>query len=149
MVSQEPRARGTCYYAQVNRAWGFLVAQLDLEQLLSSKAAEFAPHYKPGFLSREETVFQFHFTDPTASEPFYLYVTPGSFEFKAGEHSAPTLKVQVSDLETCWGLLDGRLDGMKAFMEGKYRADGNIVLSQLLLYLFKSNDPTIAYEIQY
>jgi hypothetical protein len=38
---------------------------------------------------------------------------------------------------------------MHAFMDGRYRADGNIVLSQLLLYLFKSNDPTIAYEIQY
>jgi hypothetical protein len=34
-------------------------------------------------------------------------------------------------------------------MEGDFRADGNIVLSQLLLYLFKSNNPTIAYEVQY
>ncbi len=125
------------------------VAENNLEQLLAVKATEFAPHYKPGFLPREETVFQFHFTSSTDNAPFFLYVTPGSFEFCAGEHPAPTIRVQVSDLETCWGLLDGRLDGMKAFMEGKYRADGNIVLSQLLLYLFKSNDPTIAYEIQY
>jgi hypothetical protein len=37
---------------------------------------------------------------------------------------------------------------MQAFMDGRYRADGNIVLSQLLLYLFKSDDPTIVYEVQ-
>jgi putative sterol carrier protein len=91
-------------------------------------------------------VFQFSFV---SAPPFYLTVTPGNFEFCAGVHEAPTLKVMISDYETCWGLLDGRLDGMQAFMEGNYRADGNIVLSQLLLYLFKSNDPTIAYEIQY
>jgi hypothetical protein len=33
-------------------------------------------------------------------------------------------------------------------MAGRYRADGNIVLSQLLLYLFRSNDRAIAYEVQ-
>lgn len=114
--------------------------------MLKEKAAEFAPHYKPGFLPREQTVFQFSFENDL---PFFLTVTPGSFEFSAGVHEAPTLKVMISNYETCWGLLDGRLDGMQAFMEGNYRADGNIVLSQLLLYLFKSNDPTIAYEIQY
>ena len=34
------------------------------------------------------------------------------------------------------------------FMEGRYRADGNIVLSQLLLYLFKSEDDAKFYEVQ-
>ncbi len=40
------------------------------------------------------------------------------------------------------------MDGMRAFMDGSYRADGNIVLSQLILYLFKSDDPTLIYEVQ-
>lgn len=122
------------------------MSNTDLAATLANKTAEFAPHFKPGFLSREETIFQFSLS---SGERFYLVVTPGTFEFQAGNHDAPTLQVAISDLDTCWGLLEGRLDGMQAFMEGKYRADGNIVLSQLLLYLFKSNDPTIAYEIQY
>ena len=116
-----------------------------LDQLLQSKASELAPHFKPGFLAREHTTFQFTFT---SGDPFHLLVTGDDFKFVAGLTETPTLTVQVVDHETCWGLLDGSFDGMKAFMEGKYRADGNIVLSQLLLYLFKSNDPTLIYEVQ-
>ena len=116
-----------------------------LIQLLQAKTLELAPHFKPGFLAREYTSFQFTFT---SGEPFYLTVINDSFEFIAGLTESPTITVLVEDHETCWGLLDGTFDGMKAFMEGKYRADGNIVLSQLLLYLFKSNDPTLIYEVQ-
>ena len=37
----------------------------------------------------------------------------------------------------------GRMDGMHAFMEGKYRSDGNIVLTQLLLYSFRKDNARI------
>jgi hypothetical protein len=37
---------------------------------------------------------------------------------------------------------------MNAFMDGSYRADGNIVLSQLILYLFRSLEPVLNYEIK-
>lgn len=118
----------------------------DLSALLQQKAEEFTPYFQPGFLTREHTIFQFIFADAAS---FYLEVSGQSFSFQSGIHDTPTIQIEMSDHATCWGLLDGRIDGMQAFMEGKYRADGNIVLSQLLLYLFKSNDPTIAYEIQY
>jgi len=36
-----------------------------------------------------------------------------------------------------FNILSGDIDGMEAFMAGDYRADGNIILSQLLLYLFQ------------
>ena len=116
-----------------------------LEQLLTNKSKELAPHFKPGFLQRELTTFQFLFD---SGEPFYLTVTQESFEFISGHKDGPTITLYVIDHETCWGLLEGTLDGMRAFMEGNYRADGNIVLSQLILYLFKSNDPTLIYEVQ-
>jgi putative sterol carrier protein len=116
-----------------------------LEQFLTNKSAELAPHFKPGFLQRELTTFQFLFD---SGEPFHLTVTPESFEFISGQKNDPTITLYVIDHETCWGLLEGTLDGMRAFMNGNYRADGNIVLSQLVLYLFKSNDPTLIYEVQ-
>ncbi len=122
------------------------MTEAELETLLKQKSAEFTPHFQPGFITRDSTVFQFDFaTDP----PFYLEVVGEEFNFCAGAHGAPTMSIEITNHDTCWGLLDGRIDGMQAFMEGQYRADGNIVLSQLLLYLFKSNNPTIAYEIQY
>lgn len=116
-----------------------------LAQILSHKNRELAPHFKPGFLQRASTTFQFVFD---SGEPFYLTVTPEAFEFITGEANNPTITLYINDHETCWGLLEGSLDGMLAFMQGSYRADGNIVLSQLILYLFKSNDPTLIYEVQ-
>ncbi len=118
----------------------------NLDRLLQDKSSEFAPYFQPGFLTRGNTVFQFQFP---SDAPFHLEVSGQEFTFHPGTHDHPTMSIDITDHDTCWGLLDGRIDGMQAFMEGQYRADGNIVLSQLLLYLFKSNDPTIAYEIQY
>lgn len=113
---------------------------------LAARAESLAPHFKPDFLPRDHAVFQFEFDQ---GAPFYLEVDNQAFEFARGQHPAPTIELHISDHETCWGLLQGHIDGMHAFMDGRYRANGNIVLSQLLLYLFKSHDPTIAYEIQY
>jgi len=102
-------------------------------------------HFKPGFLQRDLTVFQCYFDE---GEPFHLTVTADDFEFSAGESPDPTIRLFIDRQETFWQLLSGQQDGMAAFMEGRYRADGNIVLSQLLLYLFKPDDPTIVYEVQ-
>lgn len=115
------------------------------ENVTSQLQESLAPHFKPGFLQRHHTVFQFHFE---SGSPFHLTVTPDSFEFTGGVIDNPTVTIYVDSHQTCRALLDGSYNGMRAFMEGKYRADGNIVLSQLLLYLFKSNDPTNIYEVQ-
>lgn len=118
---------------------------MTLDALLLKKAEELKPHFKPAFLQRDSAVFQFVFDE---GEPFNLTVTTQDFKFATGHSDSPTLTLFVDSHDTCWGLLIGRLDGMTTFMEGRYRADGNIVLSQLLLYLFKSEDPTIVYQVQ-
>jgi len=116
-----------------------------LEQLLAEKQRQLAAHFKPGFLQRPFTVFQFHFE---TGDPFHLTVTESDFTFVSGAADKPTVSLFLDSHETCWALVEGRLDGMRAFMEGRYRADGNIVLSQLLLYLFKSDDSPNIYEVQ-
>lgn len=118
---------------------------MTLHETLRLKEQELRPFFKPGFLQRNHTVFQFHFLE---EEPFYLEVTAANFSISPGTHNAPTLKLLVDDHTTCWNLIQGKADGMKAFMEGQYRADGHIVLSQLLLYLFKANDPTNIHEVR-
>lgn len=112
---------------------------------LQQKTAELAPHFKPALLQRRSTKFQFEFKK---DDPFYLVVDGETFEFMTGQVEHPTLTLFMDQHETCWQLLTGTMDGMVAFMEGRYRADGNIVLSQLLLYLFRSNDPTIPYQVK-
>lgn len=116
-----------------------------LRQLLLEKKGELAPNFKAGFLDRPNTIFQFLFEE---TDPFFLTVDTEDFEFIPGLHENPTLTLNLKDHDTCWGLLEGRINGMDAFMAGTYRADGNIVLSQLMLYLFKNNDASIVYEVQ-
>ena len=116
-----------------------------LSELLTKKQKTFEPHFKPDLLQRTSTVFQFEFT---SGEDFFLSVSQKSFSFKEGRASNPTLTLFLDHHETCWQLLIGARDGMDAFINGKYRADGNIVLSQLLLYLFKSADPAAAFKVQ-
>ena len=79
---------------------------------------------------------------------FFLFVSQDLFSFNEGRATNPTLTLYLDHHETCWQLLMGTRDGMDAFMNGQYRADGNIVLSQLLLYLFKSSDPAVAFKVQ-
>lgn len=117
----------------------------ELTHTLEARRAALQPHFKAGFLQRRNTVFQFHFED---DQSFHLIVFADSFDLVPGVAPNPTLTLYLDNHETCWGLISGSYDGMRAFMEGKYRADGNIVLSQLLLYLFKSNDPTNIYMVQ-
>ena len=116
-----------------------------LSELLTEKRKTFEPHFKPDLLQRTSTVFQFRFT---SDEDFFLSVSQGSFSFNEGSATNPTLTLYLDHHETCWQLLMGTRDGMNAFMNGQYRADGNIVLSQLLLYLFKSADPIVAFKVQ-
>jgi hypothetical protein len=116
-----------------------------LSELLTEKQKTFEPHFKPDLLQRTSTVFQFRFT---SGEDFFLSVSQDSFSFNEGSATNPTLTLYLDHHETCWQLLIGKHDGMDAFMNSQYRADSNIVLSQLLLYLFKRADPSVAFEIQ-
>ena len=116
-----------------------------LSKLLNEKQKALEPYFKPDLLQRNSTVFQFRFT---TDENFFLSVSQNSFIFSEGSASNPTLTLYLDYHETCWQLLMGTRDGMEAFMNGQYRADGNIVLSQLLLYLFKSADPIVAFKVQ-
>lgn len=119
--------------------------QAELMATLEGKKAQLIPRFRQGFLQRERAVFQFNFD---VDEPFYLQIDGADLDLQPGQHPQPTINLYIDNHQTCWGLLDGRVDGMEAFLRGQYRADGNIVLSQLLLYLFRSYDSTIAYEVQ-
>jgi len=116
-----------------------------LRATLEDKRQLLAQRFNSRVLQRDDVIFQFIFD---LAPPFYLQVQSPGIDLVAGMCSQPTIKLYIDSHATCWGLLEGEIDGMQAFMAGRYRADGNIVLSQLLLYLFRSNDRAIAYEVQ-
>lgn len=106
---------------------------MSLDNLLARLNEDF--RLNTGLLPEWPVVFQFDFA---AEAPFHLEAKPGGYRFSPGVHRSPTLRLHVDTHETLVALLTRELDGMEAFMAGRYRADGNIVLSQVLLYLFSA-----------
>lgn len=103
-----------------------------LSQALQQFEARVRPNFRADVLPRELTVFQFE----TTREVFHLRVTRDDFGLAPGAHPKPTLRLFVPTRKHCFELLSGERDGMEAFLAGDYRSDGNILLTQLLLYLF-------------
>lgn len=102
-------------------------------------------HYHAELLEGRTIYFQF---DVAADEPFYLRAGTTDFTFSAGRCAQPSITLFVDRIKTISGLLSGHLDGMDAFMGSQYRSDGNIVLSQVLLYLFRNNTPLHVSEVK-
>ncbi|MGR0277542.1 SCP2 sterol-binding domain-containing protein [Marinomonas dokdonensis] len=79
-----------------------------------------------------EAVFQFEIED---NGTYFLNIDEGKCEMGEGEHDDPTVTLEM-DLDTLNAVMDGSLDGMAAFMQGKIRADGDIMLATKLTQIF-------------
>jgi putative sterol carrier protein len=112
---------------------------------LTKRSLQLVDSFRYNLLPKQPVTFQFIFENEDA---FHLTANHEQFDFRPGIESTPTLTLWLDKHTTIWRLLEGKLDGMAAFMAGQYRADGNIVLSQLLLYLFQSPQTLRAHEIK-
>lgn len=79
-----------------------------------------------------EAVFQFDLDD---DDSYHLTIENGTCVMGEGEHDDPTVTLEM-DLETLKGVMSGEIDGMTAFMQGKIRADGDIMLATKLTQIF-------------
>ncbi|NRA61455.1 MAG: SCP2 sterol-binding domain-containing protein [Psychrobium sp.] len=78
-----------------------------------------------------DEVFQFNLE----GELFHLVINDGSYDLIEGEHDDPSVTLSLKGA-TLKGLLDGSVNGMTAFMMGKIKAAGNMMLATKLTQLF-------------
>ena len=80
-------------------------------------------------------VFQYEFSD---DENHYVVIADGTKDIQQGTHDAPTVTI-ATDIATFLGVSDGSINGMQAFMSGKLKATGNVILAQKMNALFPIN----------
>ena len=79
-----------------------------------------------------DAIFQYKLDEGDA---YYAAVSDGSCNVQQGEHDDPTVTL-LMDSETFQEVLEGETDGMQAFMTGRIRAEGDIMLATRLATLF-------------
>jgi acyl dehydratase len=78
--------------------------------------------------------FQFHITGGEAGD-WNVIVKDGTCEVHEGIHDAPTVSLTMADAD--WiAMCNGELDGMSAFMSGKLKATGDIMMAQRIPSMF-------------
>ena len=88
--------------------------------------------FNAGAAAGMDAVFQFDFKD---GENFYVVIKDNDKEIAKGEHDAPSVTI-TTDLGTFMGVIGGTVNGMQAFMTGKLKAKGNMMLAQKMNALF-------------
>lgn len=79
-----------------------------------------------------DLVFQFNIED---GENHYLIIKEGECAAHVGESDSPNVTLSM-DTATLASVMNGETDGMQAFMTGKLRAEGDMMLALKLSELF-------------
>lgn len=77
-------------------------------------------------------VYQFVIED---HEDFYIEIHDGVCNVSSGEHIDPNISLFM-DSQTVIDVVTGETDGMSAFLKGRLRAEGNVLLATRLGKLF-------------
>ncbi len=101
---------------------------LSITRIVQKMPQKFNPENAKGL----DAVIQFLLTD---AESFYVHVCPDGCDSQMGLHDDPSLILHL-DQATLTGVINGEVDGMGAYLKGKLRAEGNVMLATKLGKLF-------------
>ena len=103
-------------------------------KLLDGQKTLLSKMYNREILDRDRIVFRISID----SEPeIFLEASRNEFLFKSETTSQPDVTIFLDSPETLTDILLNDANANQLFLEGRYRSDGNIVLSQIFLYLFQ------------
>ncbi|MCA1959734.1 MAG: SCP2 sterol-binding domain-containing protein [Desulfomonile sp.] len=90
--------------------------------------------FNPSAAAGLNVVFQFHITGNEAGD-WNVVVKDGACQVNQGVSSSPTVTLTMADVD--WlAICNRQLDGMTAFMSGKLKASGDIMMAQRIATLF-------------
>lgn len=89
--------------------------------------------FQPEAAAGIDRVYQFHIG---GERRFHIEVQNGVLTVSPGAHAEPSVTLLFPDVDTALALIEGRLDPMQAFLEGRIRSDGNLILALQLRALF-------------
>lgn len=102
--------------------------EISVAKVIEKLPSRFIAENAEGF----DAVFQFVLED---DQDFYISIKEQVCTVETGEHIDPNITLIMS-AETFKDVINGQQDGMGAFMSGKLRAEGNIILATKLGKLF-------------
>lgn len=97
-------------------------------EIIDSMKARFDAEAATGM----DEVFQFDLDD---AESWHLVIKDGTCNMIDGSHDDPSVTLTM-DIATMQAVMSGKMEGMQAFMTGKLRAEGNMMLATKLTALF-------------
>ena len=107
---------------------------LTILDLLNKRKLLLSEIYKGEVLDRDLVVFQIAIDSKPA---IFLEASRKEFLFKSETTSNPDVTLFFDAPETLLAVLLNEANANDLFLKGLYRSDGNIILSQLFLYLFQ------------
>jgi putative sterol carrier protein len=81
-----------------------------------------------------DAVFQFDISGENGGN-WNVIIKDGTCQVNQGKHSGPTVTLTMSE-ETWLAMVNKQLNGMQAFMSGKLKVSGDIMLAQRIPDLF-------------
>lgn len=88
--------------------------------------------FNAGAAAGLDLVFQFNIED---GDNHYVVVKDGTCDVQQGDSANPNVTL-IMNTDTLVGIMTGETDGMQAFMGGKLRAEGDMMLAMKLGELF-------------
>jgi putative sterol carrier protein len=90
--------------------------------------------FNPDAAKGVDAVFQFEISGEDGGN-WFIVIKDGSCHIEEGKHDSPTATMTISD-ETWIKMSNKELTGMKAFMTGKLKTKGNMMMAQRMDSLF-------------
>jgi putative sterol carrier protein len=106
-------------------------AGLTVEGAFDKMADNFQPENAGGV----DLVFQFKVTGPNGGE-WHAIIKDQTCQVVKGVHSSPTTTIIMSD-EDFLNFMQGKLNAMQAYTQGRLKVEGDLMKSQLIEKLFK------------